>query len=152
MLDLNRGVTKSTIHDPSFIEPYRIAVTKRFAYVCNSGSPAVVGQPGTLSIIDTEPDNVVGVITGFDGPGGIVISGSTAYVTNYGAPGGVQYGNGKTVSVVNLEERKVTATIQVDQAPAALKLSPCGCNLYVVRYVDYRSLRGLSFVTWIIVR
>ena len=57
-------------------------------------------------------------------------------MTNYGAPGGVISGNGRTVSVVNLRQRKIVATIIVDLAPAALALSPCHKFLYVINYVD----------------
>lgn len=136
VLNLEKGLPKLTIHDESFVEPYRIAIDYRgkYAYVCNSGSPAIVGLPGTVSIIKIKRNKVIGVITGFDGPGGIVISKDIAYVTNYG--GGVQSGNGKTVSVVDLKKRKIIDTIQVDLAPAALALSPCHKFLYVIAYVD----------------
>jgi YVTN family beta-propeller protein len=138
VLDLRKGVPKLTIQDDSFIEPYRIAIDNegRYAYVCNSGSPANIGLFGTVSIIEIKTNKVVGVITGFDGPGGIVISKNIAYVTNYGAPGGVMSGNGHTVSVVDLTQRSIIDTIEVDLAPAALALSPCHNFLYVVAYVD----------------
>ena len=76
------------------------------------------------------------MITGFDGPGAIALSKDHAYVTNYGAPGGVQSGNGNTVSVVDLKTRKIIDTITVDLAPSALVLCPCFCFLYVINYVD----------------
>lgn len=138
VLDLERGVPKLTIHDPSFVEPYRIAIDHRgkFAYVCNSGSPATHSDVGTVSIIDIKSNTVVGTIGGFDGPGGIVISGNIAYVTNYGAPGGVNSGNGQTISVVNLHARTIIGTITVDLAPAALAISPNKKYLYVIAYVD----------------
>lgn len=138
VLDLEKAIPKLTIHDPSFVEPYRIAIDDRgrYAYVCNSGSPSASGLPGTLSIIKIKTNTVVGTIEGFDGPGGIVIHGHIAYVTNYGAPGGLKSGNGKTVSVVNLRERRIIDTIIVDLAPAALALNPCHSFLYVICYVD----------------
>ena len=46
----------------------------------NSGSPAAVGALGKISIIKIKTNKVVGVITGFDGPGAIVISGDTARI------------------------------------------------------------------------
>jgi DNA-binding beta-propeller fold protein YncE len=138
VLDLRKGVPKVTIHDDSFVEPYRIAIDhcNKFAYVCNSGSPATTSDAGTVSIIDIKTNTVVGVIEGFDGPGGIVITKNIAYVTNYGAPGGVTSGHGTTVSVVDLITRKIIKTIVVSLAPAALALSPDDKFLYVIAYTD----------------
>lgn len=152
LLDLKSGLPKLTISDPSFNEPYRIAIDKdgKYAYVCNSGSPSVKGQQGTVSIIDLKTNTVSGVITGFDGPGAIVITGCTAYVTNYGAFGGVQSGNGKTISVVDLVNNKITSTIKVALAPSALALSPCEHFLYVTSYVD--GMPGTGILTTISVK
>jgi len=138
VLDLARQVARATISDPSFDEPYRVAIDHagRRAYVCNSGSPKLPGQQGTVSVVDLVAGKVVGVIPGFDGPGGVVLTRARAYVTNYGAQAGLGSGFGKTVSVVSLGRRKVVATIEVAQAPAALALSPCRTWLYVVSYVD----------------
>lgn len=138
VLNLHKKHTKLIIHDNSFVEPYRIAIDckGKFAYVCNSGSPATAEQSGTVSIINTNSNKVVGVIPGFDGPGSIVLSKKFAYVTNYGAPGGVQSGNGKTVSVVDLKTNKIVHTITVNLAPAALALDSRGKYLYVISYVD----------------
>ena len=156
VLDLKKKTTELTIHDESFVEPYRLAVDNfdRYVYVCNSGSPASTSEQGTVSIIDTFDNKVVGVIAGFDGPGGIVISkgvcvsdganlNSVAYVTNYGANGGVKSGNGNTVSVVDLRTRQIVGTISTDQAPAALALCPCGTFLYVICYVDGKPGTGV---------
>ena len=88
VLDLHKGLPKTTIHDSSFVEPYRIAIdhNDHYAYVCNSGSPANVNQQGTVSVIDIERNKVVDVIDGFDGAGFVVLSKTRGYVTNYGAP------------------------------------------------------------------
>jgi YVTN family beta-propeller protein len=139
VLDLKKGVPKLTIHDTSFVEPYRIGIDHdgNFAYVCNSGSPISPDLAGTLSIIDVKENKVVGTIIGFDGPGAIAISNhNIAYVTNYGAQGGLQSGNGKTVSVVDLNEREIIDTIEVDLAPSSLILSSDDKVLYVICYVD----------------
>jgi len=138
VLNLRKGIPKLTIQDDSFIEPYRIAIDNNgiYGYVCNSGSPSSTGSTGTISIINLKTNKVSGVIVGFDGPGGIALSIKNAYVTNYGAPGGVQSGNGTTVSVVDLKTNKIIDTIQVDLAPSALVLSPCHNFLYVICYVD----------------
>lgn len=80
VLDLKKKHTIFTIHDSSFVEPYRIAISDKYAYVCNSGSPATAAEQGTVSIIDIKTNTVTGQITGFDGPGGIVLSKKYAYV------------------------------------------------------------------------
>jgi len=135
VLNLHRGVPKTTIYDPSFSEPYRIAISDNGnVYVTNSGSPKTSSDSGTISVIDPKTNKVFKTISGFDGPSGIVISGDVAYVTNYGAPGGVQSGNGTTVSVVDLINDVITMTITVGLAPVAVALSPCGGFLYVINY------------------
>lgn len=138
VLDLEKGIPKLTIHDSSFVEPYRIAIDHlgKYAYVCNSGSPLTVEAQGTVSIIDIRINKVVGVITGFDGPGAIALSKNRAYVTNYGADGGVQSGNGNTISIVDLKLNEIIDTIIVNQAPSALALCPSHNHLYVISYVD----------------
>lgn len=135
VLNLKKGVPKLTIHDSSFAGPYRIAIDKcgKFAYVCNSNST-------TVSIINIHTNKVIGIINGFDGPGGIVLSKKLAYVTNYGA--GNMSGLGNTVSVVDLKTRQIINTITVDLAPAALALNPCYDYLYVICYVDGNPLTG----------
>ena len=147
VLDLRRGVPLLTISDASFVEPYRIAIDKcgRRAYVCNSGSPRTANEAGTVTIIDIASNRVVGIIPGFDGPGSIAISGNIAYVTNYGGPGGLQSGNGKTVSVVDLRFGAIVQTIEVPQAPAAVIVSPCGTFVYVLSYVD--GIRGTGVLS-----
>jgi len=72
VLDLITNLPKTTIFDPSFDEPYRMAISKngKRVYVANSASPSKVGEEGTVTIIDADTANgtVVGLITGFDGP------------------------------------------------------------------------------------
>jgi len=144
VLNLKKGIKELTIHDESFVEPYRIAIDYlgNYAYVCNSGSPATVNSEGTVSIIDIETNKVIGIISGFDGPGSIVLSKNRGYVSNYGASGGVQSGNGRTVSVVDLKNKKIIKNINVDLAPAAMALCPCNNYLYVINYVDGKPKSG----------
>jgi len=144
VLNLHKGHAKLTIYDESFVEPYRIAIDNdgRYAYVCNSGSPQSEGELGTVSVINIFTNTVTKIITGFDGPGGIVLTKKFAYVTNYGAPGGKQSGNGNTVSVVNLKTKQIVDTIIVDQAPSSLILSPCHSYLYVINYTDGTPEKG----------
>jgi len=133
VLDLKHNTLKTTIHDASFQEPFRVAISPdgKRAYVANSNGT-------TLSIIDTKHNRVMGTIGGFDGPSGVVITpnGKYAYVNNYGGPGGVGSGNGTTLSVVNLKTRQIVGTVVVGQAPAALAMSKSGKFVYSINYVD----------------
>ncbi len=121
----------TTIFDPSFNQPYTVTINAEGtkAYVTNSAAR-------TVTIIDIANNTVIGTISGFDGPSGLVItpSGSTAYVNNYGGPIAGS-GNGNTVSVVNLNNNTITDTITVGQAPAALAITPNGEYVYVGNYV-----------------
>lgn len=132
VLNLTNNTVVTTIHDESFDEPFRIAInpdgTK--AYVTNSNST-------TISIIDTKTNKVTGIIDGFDGPSGMVISpsGRRAYVNNYGA--GDRSGLARSVRFVSLVSNTIIGEeIIVDQAPAALAMSPDGQYVYVISYVD----------------
>lgn len=129
VLDLHDNTVKTTIHDLSFSESFRVAISPdgKKAYVVNSDST-------TISIIDTKRNQVVGVMGGFDGPSGIAITpnGRFAYVNNYG----VNSGTGDTVSVVDLKTKTIIEEIAVGLAPAALAISPDGKYVYVINYVD----------------
>lgn len=134
VLDLTTNTLYTTITDASFNEPYTVTINKTGtkAYVTNSNST-------TVTIIDIPTNTVVGTIGGFDGPSGLVITpdGTTAYVNNYGGPGGVGSGNGTTVRVVNLLTNTIVgAPIVVGQAPAALAISPDGAYVYSINYVN----------------
>jgi len=131
VVDLQTGFSVATINHASFNQPYTVTInaTGTLAYITNSNTD-------TISIINIATNTVIGTITGFDGPSGMVINGTTAYVNNYGAPGGLGSGNGTTISVVNLNTNTITGTITVDQAPASLALTPNGAYVYVINYVD----------------
>lgn len=133
VLNLTLNTIETVISDSSFAQPYRIAINKAgtLAYIPNSNG-------STVTIIDTLSNTVIGLINGFDGPSGFVITpnGKVGYVNNYGGPSGLQSGNGKSVSIVSLETNTIIGTIDVSLAPAALALSPDGVFLYVVCYVD----------------
>lgn len=134
VLNLHHNTLKTTINDGSFNQPYTITMNAdgSKAYVTNSNDT-------TVTIIDTSSNTVIGVIGGFDGPSGMVITpdGNTAYVNNYGGPEGVGSGNGTTVSVVNLNTNSVVGSpITVGLAPAALAITPDGQFVYVANYVD----------------
>ena len=134
VLNLKTKTPKMTIHHESFNEPYRAVAYKDKIYVTNSASPSVVGQQGTVSVIDTKTNSVCQVIEGFDGPSAIAIKKSKMYVTNYGAAGGLGSGNGTTISVVDLKTGLIINTITTDLAPAALAFSSCRKYLYCANY------------------
>jgi YVTN family beta-propeller protein len=132
VIDLKTNAVIKTISDASFNEPYTVTInaagTK--AYVTNSNG-------ATVTIIDIATNTVIGVINGFDGPSGFVITpdGNTAYVNNYGGPI-LGSGNGKTVSVVNLNTNAIIGEITVGLAPASLAITPDGKSVYTINYVD----------------
>lgn len=134
VLDLKHNLPKQTITDASFNQPYTVTINSAGtkAYVTNSNST-------TITVIDIATNTVSGVISGFDGPSGMVISPfcNRGYVNNYGGPEGVGSGNGNTISIVNLNSNSIIgAPIVVGQAPAALAISPDSAFVYVVNYVD----------------
>jgi len=133
VIDLREKKPIKIIYDKSFAQPYTITIDKTYlkAYVTNSNG-------STISIIDTQKNIVSGEISGFDGPSGMVIKSDniTAYVNNYGGPDGLKSGNGNTISIVNLQTKQITGTINVDKAPAGVVLSKDENTLYCFNYVD----------------
>jgi len=132
-----------TIHG-DFIQPYRCAIAttgdekEEYVYITNSNSPKVAGTLGFITIVSVTSDEIQGYIRSadLDGPGDIVVSPRSAYVTNYGADGGVKSGNGRSVAVINLKQQKVSGVIETAQGPAALALHPNLKFLYVACYID----------------
>lgn len=133
VLNLTNNLPDLLITSTTFNEAYTVTINAAgtLAYVTNSNYT-------TVSIIDIPTNTVIGTINGFDGPSGFAITpnGLFAYVNNYGGPEGLESGNGKTVSVVNLTSNTIVDTITVDQAPAALAMAPDGNYVYVINYVD----------------
>lgn len=132
VLNLTTNLPQQIITHASFNEPYTVTInaagTK--AYVTNSNS-------STVTIIDIATNTVSGIIGGFDGPSGFVITpnGNFAYVNNYGGPGGLGSGNGITVRVVDLNTNTIIgAPIVVGLAPASLTITPDGAFVYVINY------------------
>ena len=134
VLNLKHNNVESIIFDSSFNEPYTITINHKGtkAYVTNSNST-------TITIIYLATNQVIGVINGFDGPSGMVITSDDnfAYVNNYGGPEGVGSGNARTVSFVDLNNNIIIgAPITVGLAPAALAISRDGKFVYTINYVD----------------
>ena len=145
------GKPVTTIHHASFNQPYTITINEKgdIAYVTNSNTPLTKDLPGTITKIDTKSNKIIGVIGklppskgGLDGPSGMVIKDNIAYVNNYGGPGGLTSGLGTTVSVIDLDTDNIIDTIKVDQAPAALAITPNGKYIYVANYVDGNTKTG----------
>jgi YVTN family beta-propeller protein len=101
VLDLINQLPLTTINHPSFIGPYTITINKSGtkAYVTNSTG-------STITIINIPANTVAGLITGFDGPSGMVIKGTTGYVNNYGATTGIFTASisGTTMTVTNVAQ------------------------------------------------
>lgn len=124
--------------------PASLAITPNGAFVYTINY--VDGNPGTgtMSIIKTSDNTVVGTIRGFFGPFGIVITpnGKFAYVTNFGSnnfspiSGGIAPNvvSGTTVSVVNLESNTIEATITLGNQPSGIAITPDGRFVYVSNY------------------
>lgn len=131
VLNLTDNLLEQTITSTTFSEPYTVTInaagTK--AYVANSNA-------ATISIVDIATNTVTGLIGGFDGPSGMVITpdGTTAYVNNYGGPI-LGSGHGNTVRVVDLNTNTIVGPpIIVDLAPASLAIAPDGGLVYVITY------------------
>jgi len=116
------------------LAPASLAITPdgKFVYTINyvDGNPGT----GTMSIIDTSTNMVVGTIPGFSGPFSIAITpnGKYAYVTNFGSNNFTPVG--KSVSVVNLTTNKVEKYIPLGTQPSGLALTPDGRFAYASNY------------------
>jgi YVTN family beta-propeller protein len=137
ILDVSTGLSTGTINDASFNGPYTITTSGTKAYVTNSTST-------TITVIDTTTDTVSGVITGFDGPSGMVIKNGTGYVNNYGSSGGMGSGNAHSIFTVNLSSNTVTGTIDLGSniAPAAMALTIDQRYVYVACYKSGAAYSG----------
>ncbi len=114
--------------------PAGLAVTPNgaFVYVINyiDGNPTT----GTISIIRTSDNTVVGTIPGFSGPFDIAITpdGKFAYVTNFGSNNFAPYGT--TLSVVDLSNNTIIKTINLGIQPSGLAITPDGKYAYASNY------------------
>ena len=128
--------TNTIVGDPITVDlaPAALAITPNgeFVYVINyvDGNPGT----GTINIIQTSDNTVVGTIPGFSGPFAIAITpdGSSAYVTNFGSNNFSPVGT--TVSVVDLRTNKITSTIKLGTQPSGIAITPDGRFAYVSNY------------------
>jgi YVTN family beta-propeller protein len=118
------------------ISPFAVAVTPdgTTAYVVNYGPcpfPGCGAPPGTISVIDTATNTVVGSpIQVGEHPYDIAVTpdGSTAYVTNL-------YSN--TVSVIDTATNTVVGSpIQVGPGPTGIAITPDGGTAYVTNFLN----------------
>lgn len=116
------------------LAPASLAITPdgAFVYVINyvDGNPGT----GTISIIRTSDNTVVGIIRGFSGPFSIIINkqGTYAYVTNFGSNNFSPVGT--TVSVVDLKNNSISATIVLGTQPSGIALTPDDRFAFVTIY------------------
>ncbi|WP_179133910.1 YncE family protein [Halobacillus massiliensis] len=99
-----------------------IPVCRELAYITNTGTQSSPGN--TVTVIDTETDQVIDTITVGTLPLGIGITpnGRRVYVANQ---------LDRTVSVINTAENVVINTIPLDNYPISLVITPDGTRAYV---------------------
>ena len=95
--------------------------TRNEVYVVNSGAP---GGAGSVSVIDTENNSVVGNIQVHRRPVSIDLdtAGERAYVANAGS---------NTISVIDLKARREIAAIGAGEEPVQARPSPDGKTVVV---------------------
>lgn len=150
-LNLKSKLPIKTLFHPSFSQPYTITIDchTNLAYVTNSNSPETSEKLGRITVIDIKKRKVVKVIESklLDGPSGMTIVGRDAFVINYGAPGGVKSGNGKSMVRFSLDSPSTNNLELIDLdviAPAAITSTDKN-NLYIAFYNDGNP--GTGFVT-----
>jgi YVTN family beta-propeller protein len=147
VVDLN---SNSIVGQPITVglAPAALAITPdgQFVYVVNyvDGNPGT----GTISIIQTSSNTVVGTINGLFGPFAIAITpnGKYAYVTNFGSNNFAPIGT--TVSIVKLRNNTIVKTITLGIQPSGLAITPDGHYAYVANYntlySDGQNFTGLT--------
>ena len=95
--------------------PNHVAVSDTRAYITNTFD-------GTVSVIDTNTNNVVATIGVGQEPGAVAVRGNHVYVANYVSG---------TVSVIDATNNTVTATIPVGARPVGIAPTPDGTKVYV---------------------
>jgi hypothetical protein len=112
-----------------------------------TGLPAA----GTMSIVDTTTNAVVGTIAGFSGPFGLALlpgrgkRGPRAYVTNFGSNNFWPYGT--TVSVVDLVAQQILVNVElfgVQPSGIAIAGDYAYVSLYNTLYADPTDFSGLT--------
>jgi len=127
------GQSSSAPASPSaVIASIPVAAGPTFAAVDSSLHRLYVTSQGnygdTVSVIDTQTDQVVATLTVGVGPAGIVVDprSHNVYVAGYGAGG-----SGTAVSVINGNTDQVTGTVTVGNAPRGIAIDPVTNLVYV---------------------
>jgi len=116
------------------LAPAALAMTPdgKYVYVINyvDGNPGT----GTMSVIRTSDDTVVGTISGFSGPFAIAIApnGKYACVTNFGSNNFEPIGT--TVSIIKLKDNTVVSTINLGIQPSGVAITPNSRFAYAANY------------------
>lgn len=99
-----------------------------YAYISNANS-------GTVSVINTEINQVIATVNVGQSPRGVAITpnGAFVYVANR---------NSDTVSVINTTTEQVIATIPVDGFPAGIAITPSGQYAYVTNWENLTTQQG----------
>lgn len=120
-----RAVDLITNSDPGIdvgLNPYGIAITPdgKWVYVTNRGN-------NTVSVINTETNNVVKTIHVGESPYGVAVDRNSTklYVTNM---------DSDNVSVIDIKTSKVTASIPVGRYPHGVAVTPDGGWVYVTNH------------------
>jgi YVTN family beta-propeller protein len=123
----------------------RPAEAQPFAYVTTQHTVAPYNQVGTVTVIDTASNTVMGspIPVGIN-PSGVAVTpdGKHAYVTNFGISFPPPQPPG-TVSVIDTATNMVTTTITVGEGPNGVAVTPDGKHAYVTTGV------GISVVSWL---
>jgi len=124
VVDTTTYLPVDTIVDDALTQPSHVATSADGSrlYVSNG-----YGAGNSVVILDSASYDVLGTITGFNGPIPIAIVGLTAYVGNYGS---------NTISIVDLNTNAITGSIVVGTAPGALALSTDASFLYSANWTD----------------
>ena len=133
VVDLN---TNTFIGSPITVglAPAALAITPDGAHVYVANYVDGNTDTGTVSVIDTNTNTVVDMITGFSGPFSIAINpnGKYAYVTNFGSNNFAPFGT--TVTVIKLSNNTIKRTFTVGIQPAGVAVTPDGHYVYITNY------------------
>ena len=117
-------------HQRGIAGPNHVAVSATRAYITNTFD-------GTVSVIDTNTNNVIATIGVGEEPGAVAVRGNHVYVANYVSG---------TVSVIDATNNTVTATIPVGARPVGIAPTPDGTKVYVRNGYDVGTVTVINLV------
>lgn len=126
VIDTAINVVIAEVTDPSFFEPYALAVTPDGGEVWVANKQGGGSETGSVTIIDAGTNTVVASIDDpcFVSPEGIAINpvSARAYVVNK---------NGNSVCIVDTGTRSVVTSVAVGSAPRYAVVTPDGATVYI---------------------